>query len=172
MVLESFMFECDSWNTILEDWSDLIRLRSFIKVTEPDAIIVATNGCFDILHSAHCMMLKEATFLGDYLFVGLNSDGSVRKLKGPKRPINKQADRKILLESLRFVDKVHIFNEDNAAKFLLVAEPHFYVKAGDYSLDTMHKGEKEVLEKMGTTIIFTKFIPGFSTTGIINKLHE
>lgn len=155
---------------ILNNWSDLIRWRSFIKATQPKATIVATNGCFDILHAGHIAMLEEAKALGDYLVVGINSDASVRHLKGNTRPINSQDNRKKVLEALRCVDFVHIFPDVRANVFLNVCSPHIYVKAGDYNLSNLDKTEKEVLEKHNTIVKFSPYIKGLSTTNILKSI--
>lgn len=141
-----------------------------MKIAHPDARIVATNGCFDILHAGHISMLKFAACCGGFLVVGLNGDESIRRLKGPTRPINNENDRKIVLSELRCVDFVHVFPEERATRFLSVVKPHVYVKAGDYSLETMDKSEREMLEKMGTEIVFTKLVPGLSTTKILKSI--
>jgi rfaE bifunctional protein nucleotidyltransferase chain/domain len=117
-------------------------------------------------------MLEAAAKLGDYLVVGLNSDSSVRQIKGPRRPINTEKDRKRLLEGLRCVNNVHIFDESNAARFLEVAKPHYYIKSADYSLETMNKQERDVLFKMGTVIRFVPLVEGKSTTQTISCLKS
>lgn len=170
--LRAFSMNDRDWtfNYILNYWASLIRWRSLVKITHPKGKVVATNGCFDILHAGHISMLEAAAAFGDLLVVGLNGDASVRKLKGPKRPINHEQNRKKVLEALRCVSHVHIFDDERATMFLKVARPHVYVKAGDYSLETMDKGEREVLESMGTQILFTSMIPDLSTTKIIQSL--
>ena len=133
--------------------------------------IVATNGCFDILHYGHVKMLQEARKLGDLLVVGLNSDESVKQLKGDGRPIHCQKYRKAVLEALSCVDKVVIFNSSSATAFLSILSPDVYVKSGDYSLKTLNKDERQVLQMMGTKIHFAKLIGGISTTNIIKQLN-
>lgn len=160
--------KCQSFNLILNKWSDLIRWRSFIRVI--GGKVVATNGCFDILHVGHIKMLEKAASLGTHLVVGLNSDSSVKVLKGPTRPVNPQEHRQIVLRALRCVSYVHIFDDPDCSTFLRTVEPHVYVKAGDYTLENMHKGEKAVLDEFGTEIVFTKFVNGVSTTNILGKL--
>lgn len=131
--------------------------------------IVFTNGVFDVLHSGHIRLLEEAKSFGDYLIVGLNSDESVRLIKGPSRPINEEKERKYVLEALRYVDHVHIFTEKNVEKLLEVIKPDTYVKGGDYSLATLP--EKNAVECCGS-IKFIKFMDGKSTTNIINKIKN
>jgi D-glycero-beta-D-manno-heptose 1-phosphate adenylyltransferase len=169
--LRAFFMDRDaSFYIILKYWAPLIRWRSMLKITHPDAKVVATNGCFDILHAGHISMLESAATFGNFLVVGLNGDESVRQLKGPTRPVNNEDDRKKVLSALRCVDFVHVFPEERATRFLMVAKPHVYIKAGDYSLETMDKSEREVLERMGTTILFTGLVPGLSTTNILKSL--
>lgn len=130
--------------------------------------IVATNGCFDILHAGHVRYLEEARALGDRLVVGLNSDRSVAELKGPGRPVNEQHNRAMVLSALRCVDDVCIFDGLRCADFLTAAFPDIYVKGGDYTEETMDKEERAALEC--AKIVFVPLIPGCSTTGIIRKL--
>jgi len=115
-------------------------------------------------------MLREARKLGDVLVVGLNSDASVRQLKGWKRPINNEENRKLVLEAVRYVDFVHIFYNQNAAHFLQVATPHVYVKSKDYSLKNLDVNEKAVLTNLGTQIEFVDMVPQLSTTGILKRI--
>jgi rfaE bifunctional protein nucleotidyltransferase chain/domain len=154
---------------ILKQWASLIRWRSMIKLEHPNARVVSTNGCFDILHAGHIHMLKKAASYGDFLIVGLNGDSSIRALKGPKRPINNEQNRKIVLESIRYVDFVHIFYTQRANIFLQVAEPHIYIKSKDYNLNNMDPSEKAILNKLGTKIEFIDIVRGLSTTNIIKK---
>jgi rfaE bifunctional protein nucleotidyltransferase chain/domain len=115
-------------------------------------------------------MLQQARDMGDYLVVGVNSDLSVKALKGVRRPINNQEDRKALLKALRCVDFVQIFHDVRASRFLEVACPHIYVKSGDYSVDSLAVAERQALKKMGTQLKFTKLVPGISTTSILKKI--
>jgi rfaE bifunctional protein nucleotidyltransferase chain/domain len=165
----AYLYDTKVIKTILS-YSKLISCRNLIKLKRPNKRVVVTNGCFDILHAGHVEMLQKARSLGDYLIVGINSDASVRKLKGPTRPINNQDNRKKVLEALWCVDFVQIFNEDNAATFLLAAHPSIYVKATDYNLDNMNQKEKDVLERCQTKIMFVDFVPNLSTTKIVKAL--
>lgn len=128
--------------------------------------VVFTNGCFDILHRGHITYLKQAVSLGDHLIIGLNSDASVRKLKGQDRPINKEEDRALMLSSLRFVDGVVIFNEDTPEKLLSVIRPDILVKGGDY------KPEEMAGAQYAGTVKILSFVPGYSTTNIIQKIRR
>ena len=132
--------------------------------------LVVTNGCFDILHRGHASYLAVARELGDALIVLLNSDDSVRALKGPTRPVNDQASRAFVLAALRAVDGVLIFQGDRCDRGLEALAPDVYVKAGDYRLEKLDPGERGALEKVGSRIVFLPFVAGFSTTSTIAKL--
>ncbi len=131
-------------------------------------IIVATNGCFDILHIGHIRYLRQAKSLGDILIVGVNSDNSVKALKGSKRPINKAEDRAEVLQALSFVDFTYIFEEKTADEFLQITKPNIYVKGGDYSLEELP--EKKMLISLNIKTIFLPFHDGYSTTSILAKV--
>ena len=132
--------------------------------------IIFTNGCFDILHIGHLKILSEAKKLGDYLIVGLNSDSSVKNLKGNNRPINQQEIRKEMLDSIKFVDEVIIFSEKTPLKLIKKIRPNILVKGGDYKIDEI-VGYKEVIESGGEVKIIP-LVNGFSTTNIISKLKN
>jgi rfaE bifunctional protein nucleotidyltransferase chain/domain len=132
--------------------------------------IVATNGCFDILHVGHVRYLAAAKARGDVLIVGLNGDESVRELKGPGRPVNREQDRAEVLAALESVDYVVIFPERRAAKFLAAARPAVYVKGGDYTAETLNTEEREVLEKTGAKIEIIPFEQGYSTSELLEKI--
>ena len=134
--------------------------------------LVVTNGCFDLLHLGHVRYLRAARVLGDVLAVGLNGDQSVRELKGADRPINNERDRAELLAALEEVDFVAIFPEVRATRFLETVAPEIYVKGGDYTSDTLNAEERAVMEKSGTDIRFIPFEPGYSTSGIIERLKR
>lgn len=129
--------------------------------------IVFTNGCFDILHRGHVAYLNEARRLGDLLIMGLNSDASVKRLKGPTRPVNQQNDRKFVLENLRSVDAVEIFEEDTPLELIKAIRPTILVKGGDWKVDQI-VGGREVLS-WGGEVLSLKFVDGYSTTAIINR---
>jgi len=132
--------------------------------------LVATNGCFDILHAGHVTYLEAARQQGDALLVGLNSDGSVRQLKGEGRPVNEETDRAAVLAALQAVDAVCIFPELRATRFLALAQPDIYVKGGDFTLDQLPQEEREVVEKSGGKIITVGFVPGKSTTALLERI--
>ena len=130
--------------------------------------IVFTNGCFDILHRGHVEYLMEARALGDVLIIGLNSDASVKKLKGPERPLNPEQDRKIVLENLRVVNFVQIFDQDTPLELIKYIQPNVLVKGGDWSVSRI-VGSDIVLAN-GGIVKSLKFLNGFSTTNIINRI--
>ncbi len=127
--------------------------------------IVFTNGCFDILHVGHVAYLEEAKKLGDLLFVGLNSDASVRRLKGEHRPINNELDRRFVLSSLRSVDCVEIFNEDTPLELIKMVNPAVLVKGGDWSVQQI-VGHEHVMSYGGKVLSLT-FVDGYSTSKLI-----
>jgi D-glycero-beta-D-manno-heptose 1-phosphate adenylyltransferase len=129
-----------------------------------------TNGCFDILHEGHIASLTEAASHADLLIIGLNSDDSVKRLKGESRPVNNENSRALILASLSMVDAVVIFSEDTPRDLIVNIKPDFLVKGGDYKVEEI-AGAKEVLEAGGKVII-NPIIEGFSTTGIIKKLQD
>ena len=131
---------------------------------------MATNGCFDILHRGHVEYLHTARSFGDALIVGLNSDASVRELKGEGRPVNDEYARALVLAGFYFVDAVVVFDSLRCDTLLDAVRPDIYVKGGDYDLSTMDPGERAVLERVGARIEFVDFVPGFSTTGTIGKM--
>lgn len=131
--------------------------------------IVFTNGCFDILHVGHVRYLGAARALGDCLVVGLNSDASVRRLKGPERPVNEEADRAEVLDALRAVDYVTIFDEPTAAELIEIIRPDVYVKGGDYTIATLP--EAEIVRGYGGRVEFIDLVPERSTTRVIEKLR-
>ncbi len=132
--------------------------------------IVFTNGCFDILHVGHLQTLTAARSEGSKLLVGLNSDRSVRALKGPTRPINAEADRAQILASLRCVDAVTIFDEDTPIEALDLIRPHIHVKGGDYKVEDL--SEADVVKKHGGRIVIVGLVPGHSTTSTIEKTRS
>lgn len=128
--------------------------------------IVFTNGCFDILHKGHITYLKEAKKLGDVLIIGLNSDGSVKRLKGDSRPINTQADRAEMLAAMHFVDYVIVFDEDTPYELLRVIQPDVLIKGGDYTVDSV------VGREFAKQTRILPFVGTYSTTGIVNKISQ
>jgi D-glycero-beta-D-manno-heptose 1-phosphate adenylyltransferase len=134
--------------------------------------VVATNGCFDLLHVGHLRYLTEARAFGDFLWVGINGDASVHELKGPGRPIVPEADRAELLAAWRVVDAVTIFPAVRATAFLAGARPDVYVKGGDYTIASLNPEEAAVLQACGAKVEIVQLVPGKSTTSIVKKLGE
>jgi rfaE bifunctional protein nucleotidyltransferase chain/domain len=134
--------------------------------------LVVTNGCFDILHTGHISSLEAARNSGDALLVGVNADASVRELKGASRPVNSEQDRAALLAALASVDGVCIFTERTAAKFLALAQPDVFVKSGEQNLTTLPPDEVRAIEQCGGRIIFVPFVPGKSTTALLEKISR
>jgi len=134
--------------------------------------LVATNGCFDLLHVGHVRYLQAARALGDLLAVGLNGDRSVRQLKGKGRPITSEGDRAEILAALQSVDLVTIFPETRATQFIAATHPDIYVKGGDYSPETLNEQERALLKEIGAEIRFIPFEAGYSTSGLLEQIRK
>jgi len=132
--------------------------------------IVATNGCFDLLHVGHVRYLQAARALGDLLVVGLNGDRSVHGLKGPGRPITIESDRAELLAAFESVDLVAVFPEVRATKFLDAARPAVYVKGRDYTPQTLDEEELAILKQIGATVRLIPFETGYSSSRLIEHI--
>lgn len=132
--------------------------------------LVFTNGCFDILHPGHIQYLNDAAALGDKLIVGLNSDSSVRQIKGPHRPIFSEAFRLAMLEALRSVDAVILFSEETPLKLIQQIKPDFLVKGGDYRVDQVVGAE--YVQSYGGEVRILSFVEGYSTSAIINQITQ
>ncbi len=130
--------------------------------------IVFTNGCFDILHAGHVRYLTAAKNFGDVLIVGLNTDESVRRLKGDSRPINNQFDRAEILLGLKAVDHVIFFGEQTAENLIAEVKPNIYVKGGDYTLETLP--EAKIVQQFGGRVELVNLVAGHSTTNIVEKI--
>ncbi|MDA1353414.1 MAG: D-glycero-beta-D-manno-heptose 1-phosphate adenylyltransferase [bacterium] len=149
----------------------LTREQAVVRANEwrnADEKIVLTNGCFDLLHVGHVTYLAQAKALGTKLIVGLNSDRSVRAIKGPSRPLNTQDSRAAVLAALRAVDAIVIFDEDTPIELIRALKPHVHTKGGDYSPDTLP--EYDVTRSLGGDTIILPFVDGFSTTDLIKRL--
>lgn len=136
-----------------------------------DKKVVFTNGCFDILHKGHVHYLRDSRKLGNLLIVALNSDNSVRRLKGDSRPVNSEQDRAYLLEALEFVDYVVIFHDDTPLDLICKLKPDYYTKSGDYSMENVIGAGlgSDIVEQYGGKVILMDYIEGYSTTTIISK---
>jgi len=133
--------------------------------------VVLTNGVFDLLHPGHLHSLAAARQHGDALIVALNADASVRALKGPRRPVQSEGERAYALAALAAVDAIVVFREPRLTPELRALRPDVYVKAGDYSLARLDPGERAALEEVGARIVFAPYLPGFSTTALIDKIR-
>lgn len=132
--------------------------------------IVFTNGCFDILHVGHKRYLEQASALGDVFVIGVNSDASVKRLKGPSRPVNSEQDRMEILSALGFVDYVVLFDEDTPYELIKKIQPDILVKGGDYTVDKVVG--RDIVEARGGRVELIPFVDGKSTTSIINKINN
>lgn len=143
--------------------AELARIRLMEKK------IVFTNGCFDIIHRGHVEYLAKASDLGDLLILGLNTDRSVKEIKGPSRPINNEFSRALVLASLKYVDYVILFDEDTPIKLINFIMPDVLVKGGDYKPESI-VGYEQVMAN-GGQVISIPFVEGFSSTNIIKKMN-
>jgi glycerol-3-phosphate cytidylyltransferase len=148
--------------------NELLNKLKILK--NENKVIVSTNGCFDILHVGHVRYLNQAKALGVILIVCLNTDKSVKRLKGDSRPINNENDRAEVLAGLSSVDYVILFDEDTPSDLLGKIKPDIHVKGGDYNVDTLP--ESKVIQQSGGKIMFLPFVKGKSTTAIINKINS
>jgi rfaE bifunctional protein nucleotidyltransferase chain/domain len=154
----------------LIEWERLPAWRAALRAGGKQ--LVVTNGCFDLLHLGHITYLESARNLGGALLIGVNGDDAVRGLKGPGRPVNSQADRAAVLAALECVDGACIFTDVRATRFLAAAQPDIYVKGGDYTLETLDQNERRAVEAAGGRIVLVPFVPGKSTTGLLEKISR
>jgi rfaE bifunctional protein nucleotidyltransferase chain/domain len=143
-------------------------LETVAEVRQRGGRVVATGGCFDLLHAGHVQLLTEARRLGDCLVVCLNSDASVRRLKGPDRPVASQQDRRRVLEALRCVDGVVVFAEDTPVRVLERLRPDVWVKGGDYALQELP--ETPVVQSWGGQVVLLPYVAGRSSSGLLAQL--
>ena len=134
--------------------------------------LVFTNGCFDLLHRGHAQYLAQARAFGAALLVGVNSDASIRAIKGPGRPVVAEQDRAYLVACLESVDAVVVFATPKATPLLAALAPDIYVKGGDYTEDTLDREEYAVLKAHGAAIRIVPLVSGFSTTATIRRVRE
>jgi rfaE bifunctional protein nucleotidyltransferase chain/domain len=151
-------------------WDKLAAWRDAVRAW--NQMLVVTNGCFDLLHPGHVTYLEAARNLGQALLIGVNDDAAVHKLKGVNRPVNSASDRIAVLAALESVDGVCVFAEPTATRFLTLAQPDIYVKGGDYTLDTVNQEERAAVEKNGGKVILLPFVPGKSTTALLEKISR
>jgi rfaE bifunctional protein nucleotidyltransferase chain/domain len=149
------------------DLDGVLALRA--KAALEGRSVVLTNGCFDLLHRGHITYLQESANIGDLLIVAINSDESVRQLKGAGRPLNSEKDRAFAIASLRCVDATFVFRGPRLDAEITAIRPDHYTKAGDYTLDTLDAGERDALLAVGTKIHLLSFVDGHSTTSLIQR---
>ncbi len=154
----------------IKSLDDLARISDELR--RDGKRLVVTNGCFDLLHVGHVRYLQSARALGDVLAVGLNGDASVRELKGESRPLNREDDRAEVIAALYAVDYVTIFPEVRATRFLERVRPAIYVKGGDYTPESLNSDERAVIQSIGAEIRIVPFESGYSTTGLIERMHQ
>ncbi len=135
-----------------------------------DKKIAFTNGCFDILHEGHIEILSQAATLADILVVGINTDASVKKLKGENRPVNKESFRAQMLASLTMIDAVVLFDEETPLELIRIIEPDTLIKGGDYAIEQI-VGAEDVI-KNGGEVKIIPLVKGYSTTALIQKIQE
>jgi rfaE bifunctional protein nucleotidyltransferase chain/domain len=157
-----------NFNNKIVNWDQAKTLCA--QWRDNDETIVFTNGCFDLLHKGHVHYLAEAADLGDRLIIGLNSDDSTMRLKGPNRPINRQDSRAYVMAALGFVDAVVVFDEDTPAELIRLLTPGILVKGGDYEPDNIVGADH--VKANGGKVIVLSFLPGFSTSAIENKIRQ
>ncbi len=133
---------------------------------------VLTNGCFDLFHPGHLYYLEKAATLGDSLWIGLNSKESIQVIKAPKRPLQSDLERAYVLSGLACVKGIFIFKSPRLDKEILELRPDIYVKAGDYTLETLNVEERSALEAVGSKICFVPFLEGYSTTKLIQTIQN
>jgi len=150
------------------DYNEIQKIAETLKAD--GKTVVFTNGCFDILHVGHVRYLQAAKELGDYLILGLNSDQSVRTIKGPTRPINQQDDRAEVVSALSSVDYVVIFDQPTAENLVAEVKPAIYVKGGDYNIKDLP--EAAIVAKHGGQTILIPEVPGKSSSTIIKKMQK
>ena len=140
------------------------------KARKAGRLVVYTNGCFDLVHRGHIHLLRQAKMLGDILIVGVNSDVSVKAIKGPQRPIMPEADRIELIAALEMVDYVVAYNEPDPYRVIVAIQPNVLVKGGDWSADKIVGAD--VVEQNGGRVAVIPYLPGFSTTQIIERIKD
>lgn len=155
---------------ILLSWEKLASWRQEQK--KKGHPVVATNGCFDLLHVGHVRFLQEAKAMGDVLVVGVNGDASVRELKGEGRPVNGEAERAEVIAALGCVDAVVIFSEKRATRFLEEVRPEVYVKGGDYQPEQLDHAELAAVQAGGGIVKVLQLTPGRSTTAVLEKIKK
>ncbi|MBT5419524.1 MAG: D-glycero-beta-D-manno-heptose 1-phosphate adenylyltransferase [Candidatus Cloacimonetes bacterium] len=155
-------------NNKLKTWEEITDISR--KLKEQSKTIVFTNGCFDILHAGHAKYLAEAKKLGNILILGLNSDSSVKRLKGNDRPVNNEQDRAVVLSALCSVSYIVVFDEDTPYELINNIKPNILVKGGDWKPEDIVG--HDIVSSYNGRVMSLSFIEGKSTTDIVNKLRE
>jgi len=153
---------------VIRSLNDIKKLREKIRIENRK--VVFTNGCFDIIHKGHVTYLNEAKSLGDHLIVGINSDDSVKRLKGKDRPVNNESDRAFVLDNLKSVDDVLIFNEDTPYDIIKEIIPDLLVKGGDWKEEDIVGSD--IVKMNGGKVISLQFVNNYSTTNILEKIEK
>ena len=153
---------------MIRSLNDIKKLREKIRIENRK--VVFTNGCFDIIHKGHVTYLNEAKSLGDHLIVGINSDDSVKRLKGKDRPVNNEYDRAFVLDNLKSVDDVLIFNEDTPYDIIKEIIPDLLVKGGDWKEEDIVGSD--IVKMNGGKVISLQFVNNYSTTNILEKIEK
>lgn len=146
------------------NWRDALHVRG--------QKVVFTSGCFDLLHAGHVRYLKQARALGDVLVIAMNSDASVRALKGPTRPVNSQDDRAEVLEALACVDLIVLLEDERSTKIIEKLRPHIFAKGGDYTIESLNSEELAALKSVGADIQILPLVPGKSTTATLQRAES
>ncbi len=149
---------------------EAVQKRSDLR--KRNKTLALTNGCFDLLHAGHVHSLKEAAKYADHLWVALNSDESIKILKGKLRPIITQKERAYMLSALSCVDEIVLFSTPNLKYEILKLKPDYYIKSADYSLNSINMEEKHALKEVGAEIRFVSMLAGKSTTDVISKITQ
>ncbi len=153
---------------MIRSLSEIKKLRERSRIENRK--VVFTNGCFDIIHKGHVTYLNEAKSLGDHLIVGINSDDSVRRLKGKDRPVNNESDRAFVLDNLKSVDDVIIFTEDTPYEIIKELIPDLLVKGGDWKEEDIVGSD--IVKKNGGKVISLQFVNDYSTTNLLKKIES
>lgn len=158
---------------VIPKWIPRERLsQERMRVRNAGKRLVLTNGCFDLLHAGHIYALEQAAQQGDVLWVGVNSDNSVRRLKGPTRPIYNEEARLYMLNALQCISGLFLFDGDHLAPEMELIQPDVYVKSGDYSLEKLNPAERQVLLSCQAKIVFAPFLQGWSTTHTLEQIGK
>ena len=170
LLIENPRFPCYLWN-VSGKWKSLDELRPLVTEAKAHAkVVVFTNGCFDLLHRGHVYLLRKARALGDLLIVGVNSDASVKALKGASRPILSEIDRVELIAAMEMVDYVLLFEELDPYNVIAVLQPNVLVKGGDWTSDRIVGAD--VVQAAGGKVAVIPYVKGYSTTEIIEKVRS